>query len=74
MCEAGTGNDLPTQGNQLDTGGVGSLALAKGLFRSKEHSYVAKRRSKDYTFPAVFQQVNVEKCGQLLVSLIMLLL
>lgn len=49
LCETETGTDLPTQGNQLDTGRVGSLALGKGLFGAKEHSYVSERRSKDYT-------------------------
>lgn len=56
LCEAGTGKDLPTQGNQLDTGGVGSLALGRRLFRSKEHSDVAERGSKDYTWDCHSQQ------------------
>lgn len=48
LCETETGTGLPTQGNQLDTGRAGSLALGKGLFGAKEHSYVAERRSKDH--------------------------
>lgn len=64
LCEAGTGKDLPTQGNQLDTGSVGSYqetVQIQGAFLCGREE--VKRLHVRLPFSAVFQQVNVAKCS-----------
>lgn len=68
LCEAGTVKDLSTQGNQLDTGSVGSELLLRDCSDPRSILMWQRGGQKTTHSCAVFQQVNVEKCGQLLVS------